>query len=40
MEVLKINDFKDINKDLSVNFNEIIKNKWLSDNIDTIKKIF
>ena len=40
MEVLEINDFKDINKDLSKKFNEIITNKWLNDNIETIKKIF
>ena len=39
MEVLEINDFSDLTKDISIKFNEIIKNKWLSDNIDTIKKI-
>jgi hypothetical protein len=40
MNVLEINDFKDLNKEIISKFKNIINNKWLDDNINTIKKTF
>jgi len=40
MDILKISNLDLLNKSITSNFNIIIDNKWLKDNIDMIKKTF
>jgi hypothetical protein len=40
MKLLTIEDLQKLNKDLIKNFNNIIDNEWIKNNINTIKKTF
>lgn len=40
MNVLNIESIEKINKDLSVKYNDVINNEWLTNNIEAIKKTF
>jgi hypothetical protein len=40
MNILNISKLEDLTKDITKNFNNIIKNEWLDENIDIIKKTF
>jgi hypothetical protein len=40
MKTLNINNFDDLTKGVSKNFNSVIENDWLNENFDTIKRTF
>lgn len=40
MNILNIKQLEDLTKQITTNFNNIIKNNWLDENIDIIKKTF
>jgi hypothetical protein len=40
MKLLMIEDIQKLNKDLTKNFNNIIDDEWIKDNINIIKKTF
>ena len=40
LEILEITDIKLLNKDIIKNFEKVIENKWLTENIEIIKKTF
>ena len=40
MKILMIDDLHKLNKNLTKNFNNIIYDEWIKDNINTIKKTF
>ncbi len=40
MKVLNINELSNMTKELTKNFGQMIKNKWLDENISIIKKTF
>ena len=40
MDILEITDIKLLNKDITKKFEKVIENKWLSENIEVIKRTF